>query len=83
MQLIFLLIMLFVLGCLLCDIHVSVSAIGRIGGRMGDQEQGRGRGRGRSLCPVYCQTVQIHHTKPAEITLSNYKPFLPCIRAVR
>lgn len=39
MQLIFLLVVLFVLGCLLYGIYAGVSAIGRIGARMGDQEQ--------------------------------------------
>ena len=39
MQLIFLLIVLFVLGCLLYGIYAGVSAIGRIGARMGEQEQ--------------------------------------------
>lgn len=39
MQLIFLLIVLFVVGCLLYGIYAGVSAIGRIGARMGDQEK--------------------------------------------
>ena len=39
MKLIFLLIVLFVLGCLLYGIYAGVSAIGRIGARIGDQEQ--------------------------------------------
>lgn len=38
MKLIFLLIVLFVLGCLLYGIYAGVSAIGRIGARIGDQE---------------------------------------------
>ena len=39
MKLIFLLIVLFVLGCLLYGIYAGVSAIGRIGARIGDQDQ--------------------------------------------
>ena len=39
MKLIFLLIVLFVLGCLLYGIYAGVSAIGRLGARIGDQEQ--------------------------------------------
>lgn len=38
MQLIFLLVVLFVLGCLLYGIYAGVSAIRRIGARIGDQE---------------------------------------------
>ncbi len=38
MQLIFLLIVLFVLGYLLYGIYAGVSAIGRIGAHMGDQK---------------------------------------------
>lgn len=38
MQLIFLLVVLFVLGCLLYGIYAGVSAIGRIGAHMSDQE---------------------------------------------
>ena len=41
MQLIFLLIVLFVLGCLLYGIYAGVSAIGRIGARMASRSKSR------------------------------------------